>query len=345
MDIKCEEHIYDSNNFSFLTMGDTGGIPRYPYTSHSGRVLAKTLSNWALKSSPKFVILLGDNFYDKGVKSLSDSRFQSSFEDLYSNDTLNIPWYVIAGNHDHLGSVQAQISYTSLSRRWKYPHFYYQLSFKIKHPLHEEKPLNFQIVAVDTVILCGKKYYLDLENQNKIETNTIIRVDWDDQDTDKHWDWLKSILSKSSADFILVIGHYPIYSIGHHGPDKCLIKKLRPLLIKHRVNAYISGHDHDQQHLSENYVTQPINNLTIPNEMHYFVFGSGSRIDPKSPHKNSIPPNMFKYFQADVDKFGGFGSFGLDSNASLKINFVDGLGKVSYAVSLKMRNNLYSPHL
>lgn len=49
------------------------------------------------------------------------------------------------------------------------------------------------------------------------------------------------------ADYIFVSGHYPIYSVSSHGPTECLINRLDPLLRKHRVSAYIAGHDHTLQ--------------------------------------------------------------------------------------------------
>ncbi len=50
-----------------------------------------------------------------------------------------------------------------------------------------------------------------------------------------------------SADFLFVLGHYPIYSIGESGNTQCLIDRLNPLLHKHNVTAYIAGHDHNLQ--------------------------------------------------------------------------------------------------
>ena len=49
------------------------------------------------------------------------------------------------------------------------------------------------------------------------------------------------------ANYLLVAGHYPVYSIAEHGPTKCLIDKLLPMLEMYNVTAYINGHDHNLQ--------------------------------------------------------------------------------------------------
>lgn len=116
----------------------------------------------------------GDNFYHHGVKNVDDKRFRETFEDVFTAKSLMTPWYFCAGNHDHLGNASAQIAYSSRSKRWNFPDFYYTKSWKIlvgkSSALYNWPSLwliNFcclslqgsdkelQLVLVDTVLLCG----------------------------------------------------------------------------------------------------------------------------------------------------------------------------------------------
>lgn len=53
---------------------------------------------------PDFILFLGDNFYDDGVKTPDDHIFKTHFYDIYSNPAFEalqrIPCFVILGNHD-----------------------------------------------------------------------------------------------------------------------------------------------------------------------------------------------------------------------------------------------------
>jgi tartrate-resistant acid phosphatase type 5 len=77
---------------------------------------------------------------------------------------------------------------------------------------------------------------------------------------------LKTI-SSSNPTYILVGGHFPVYSVASHGSTQCLIDNLMPLLHKYRVSAYLSGHDHNLQHISHTYL-----NATVE----YLVTGANS---------------------------------------------------------------------
>ncbi|CAB4045038.1 tartrate-resistant acid phosphatase type 5-like, partial [Paramuricea clavata] len=60
-------------------------------------------------------------------------------------------------------------------------------------------------------------------------------------------EWIKNTLNDSKADYLIVFGHHPMFSAGWHGSSQSLQDKLQDLFKQHKVNAYISGHDHNLQ--------------------------------------------------------------------------------------------------
>jgi hypothetical protein len=59
--------------------------------------------------------------------------------------------------------------------------------------------------------------------------------------------WLKRALTESKAPWKIVTGHNPIYSSGEHGFNQGLHETLEPLLVQHKVDLYLAGHDHDYE--------------------------------------------------------------------------------------------------
>ncbi|CAM9541957.1 unnamed protein product, partial [Hapterophycus canaliculatus] len=73
---------------------------------------------------PRFVVGLGDNFYDVGVETVEDPAWEDQFESVYSAAALRgIPWLMCLGNHDYMGRPEAQIERTGhdASGRWHMP--------------------------------------------------------------------------------------------------------------------------------------------------------------------------------------------------------------------------------
>jgi len=96
-----------------------------------------------------FTLAVGDNFYFKGVRTEYSQRFITTFENIFSgNNLMNMPFYVVAGNHDHYGNVTAQIEYHNLSPRWNFPNFWYTFT---KHIPNSQATVQF--VMIDTILL------------------------------------------------------------------------------------------------------------------------------------------------------------------------------------------------
>ncbi|KAL3109531.1 hypothetical protein niasHT_011686 [Heterodera trifolii] len=104
-----------------------------------------------------FVVNVGDNFYFNGVQTAFDGRFEDSFEEIYDQPELLVPWYTIAGNHDHLGNVTAQLARTDFSSRWTFPRLFYKvrLSFDGLSPPSAPSAVRVDLLMLDTVVLCG----------------------------------------------------------------------------------------------------------------------------------------------------------------------------------------------
>lgn len=258
---------------SFFVLGDWGGEGYNPYYTPAEASVSHQmvyLQNTTLKAS--FVLALGDNFYDYGVRNEFDPRFEETFEDVFPENELPIPWYVLAGNHDHYGNVTGEIEYSNHSKRWNFPNLFYTKIFDIPGKKHS----TLQIIFIDTVQLAGLSHpiyrsapYMEIVTQDVANLN---------------WAWIENELSKSKATWLIVAGHYPVWSIAEHGPTSKLVNRLRPLLNQYKVHAYICGHDHNMQYIREN-----------GSNVDYFVIGAGHLIDPSTKNKNNIPIGSLKF--------------------------------------------------
>ena len=105
---------------SFLALGDVG-------TGDADQeAVAATVRRLCAERRCDFMLFLGDNFYDHGVRSVNDPKWQSHFERLYSAP--GIPVLPVLGNHDVKLDAMAQVYYSLRSDVWRMPNFQYGFS-------------------------------------------------------------------------------------------------------------------------------------------------------------------------------------------------------------------------
>jgi len=219
-----------SNALNFMVANDMGrrGVSEQ-------KNIATLMGKEAEFNMINFIAVAGDPIHDDGVKSTEDSEWKDKFENIYTATSLiNTPWYVVSGNHEYHGSVQAILDYSKLSDRWKAPARYYSIEKSIV-----ENGNKCLFVFIDTAPLIDKyrsgSEYSDAGKQN----------------IEKQLKWIDSTLVSSKDRWKIVIGHHPVYA----DTDKAetertdMQKRLGTILENRKADVYICGHIHNFQHL------------------------------------------------------------------------------------------------
>ncbi|MEK6478233.1 tartrate-resistant acid phosphatase type 5 family protein [Catalinimonas sp. 4WD22] len=255
----------------FLIIGDWGREG-----SAEQYATAAELARQAEYKQADFIISTGDNFYDNGVESTRDPLWQISYERVYHQPALQIPWYCILGNHDYRQSTSAQILYTRQSKRWHMPSRYYSEYMKVS----ENSDVHF--IFTDTTPFIGE--YWETEDHPEVLM----------QKPEEQLIWLEQTLAESKAKWKIVVGHHPVFSSSPmHGDTEELVTHFLPLFEEYGVDAYLCGHEHDLQ------LQKPDGNIM------YLVSGAGSEVratDRKEMTVFSSSDQGFAYMQLDDKK-------------------------------------------
>lgn len=282
---------------NFLVVGDWGRNGSY-YQKDVADQMAKV----AGAVGNDWTISVGDNFYPNGVQSTQDAAWNLSYEHIYDNHHLYGDWYVILGNHDYRGSIQAQIDYSNISRRWQMPSTYWSETFEIE----DSKTDLLKLIFIDTNPFIDRYY----------EESGYMKKNLDEQDTVAQMKWLEEELSAAQKDpnvkWVFVVGHHPLYSGGKriNSPDtESIRRRFESMFNRYEVDAYIVGHEHDLQ------VIQPKGNYTVQ-----FLSGAGSEVRPTGQHSGTLAAY-------DVP---GFMHFSVNAN-QLLVNIIDAEGNIKYS--------------
>ena len=157
----------------FGVIGDTGT------TNLDQQEVADSLAKICRRDGCDLVLMLGDNFYPEGLKTLEDPLFTKGFLDIYRE--LKIPFFPVLGNHDVKGNVQAQLYQSRFHRFWSMPNYSYSF---------ETGPVRFHAINTNCHLNAWYRLY---------------------QSSDEY------SMDNSGKPWNIVFGHHPIYSQGGHG--------------------------------------------------------------------------------------------------------------------------------
>ena len=131
---------------------------------------------------------------------------------MFTAKSLQSRWYIVAGNHDHIGNAGAQIEYTKKSHRW------YMLSYCYTEvtPLFTIMDNPYIIYDVFQVFRIGSNVTIQFVF---IDTQLLTASDLGclpSNDSGPQWIWIENTLAASTSLWLFVLGHHPGKKIINH---------------------------------------------------------------------------------------------------------------------------------
>lgn len=216
----------DINLFIANDLGRNGYYEQKP--------IAELMGKMGEEIGPEAVIAAGDVHHFEGVISTQDPLWMTNYELIYSHPELMISWLPVLGNHEYRGSTQAVLDYRNVSRRWEIGGRYYT-------KVYDDNGVSIRLVLIDTTPLINR-YHHD-----------STYPDVDSQDIDAQLKWIDETLNAAKEDWVIVVGHHPMYAQTKKDDieQKDMQSRLLPILqrYKDKVAMYVCGHIHNFQHI------------------------------------------------------------------------------------------------
>ena len=219
----------DLNLFIANDLGRNGYYQQKP--------IAEKMGEMADAFGPECIVAAGDVHHFNGIASVEDPLWMTNYELIYSHPELMIDWLPVLGNHEYRGNTQAVIDYARISRRWVMPGRYYTRTLS-------DNGISLRLVCIDTTPLI-----------DKYRTDSLTYPDAHLQPIEPQLAWLDSTLQAAKEDWVIVVGHHPIYAYTPKEESERLDlqKRLLPILQRHpKVSLYVCGHIHNFQHIKKN---------------------------------------------------------------------------------------------
>lgn len=164
------------------------------HNTDNKKIVAELMNEVArgTKKKPDFIVILGDNFEESGVKSSNSESFINGFDKVYHAKELEaisgIPCFVIPGNHDHGFPILYPFRVTGINND------YSKISHEVNHSYVDEKgvesPAKKELLGKNTLHteqlrkagqtwnMPGRYYALQYENNSElffIDSNTYVK--------------------------------------------------------------------------------------------------------------------------------------------------------------------------
>jgi tartrate-resistant acid phosphatase type 5 len=278
-----------NNATHFIAMGDWGRNGE-----NYQKEVAAGMGKAAHDLDASFVVATGDNFYPYGVASTRDYHWISSFESIYTAQSLHVKWYPVLGNHDYASNPDAEVEYSLISSRWSMPSRYYSKSFNAN-----DTSRSILMLFIDTDPI-----------EKELNGQKHDSVKYKPGAVQKQKQWIEETLAQSNAKWKILVGHHPLYTGGWRKDSKNTVSMknfLEPILDKYGVDVYLAGHEHHLEH------TKPNNHRT-----HHIISGAASEARPTAIHPNG------GLFAAATQ---GFATFSV-SNDQIFIQFIEYTNKI-----------------
>jgi len=233
--------------FTFASIGDWGGVTIGGYHKDNELAVAKQMGKTASDMNVQFILNTGDNFYYCGVQNITDSQFKTDFEDVFTDKSLNVPWYGVLGNHDYAYSVEPQLKYKSPNNdRWQMPDRNYTKRVLLGGSNYAT------LVFVDTNPCVATYRGTDPKGWDPCSGTYGECKDTPDQtchfhehimaqDCQAQYAWLKSTLDAIDKDDWII-------AVGHHESDQVNVEDFTGLFLERKINLYLNGHTHALKH-------------------------------------------------------------------------------------------------
>eukprot|EP00357_Protocruzia_adherens_P034422 CAMPEP_0115015374 /NCGR_PEP_ID=MMETSP0216-20121206/26733_1 /TAXON_ID=223996 /ORGANISM="Protocruzia adherens, Strain Boccale" /LENGTH=330 /DNA_ID=CAMNT_0002385487 /DNA_START=255 /DNA_END=1247 /DNA_ORIENTATION=- len=192
-----------------------------------------------------FIISTGDNFYSNpdGLETLDDPRLDVMFNYTFKRPNIEVPWYLILGNHDcYAPDITLQTQVHTKYAQWNMPNTYYT---KVV-PLESGKSALF--IYLNGCVLTAK----DPDSDEKDDLKKYHFDAASMYDGQKSWliDQLTKYENDSTIAWRTVVIHWPFFSIGSGHQDSGSMKtNLLADMVKYNVDVVLSGHDHVMEYI------------------------------------------------------------------------------------------------